>query len=464
MASAPENTPIHDDELAALFQLLEASRRIILAVSGGVDSTALMVLFARWARQIGPIGQYAVHPLVITVDHGLRAEAAAEARLVARQAGTLGFSHRTLCWIGDKPAADLQNAARIARYKLLRQAAETEGADTIVTAHTRDDQAETFLLALARGSGVYGLAAMPPARDEHGIRLVRPLLSMPKSRLIATLETAGIGWSEDPSNQNPRFRRIAMRAAGSDLSALGLTPATLAATADRMARAASALDVYADRLIAAAAEIHLSGYIQIDLEQFKQEPDEVALRAFARLLRALSGGPHVTRLDRLERLFAGLIGAAQAGKSFKRTLGDIVAHLPQRTRATPRPSVWLYAEAGRTGFARDMLVPGETLEWDCRFRLVLSATAASPLRIEALGASGRAMLGPNTPGGVPAAALGTVPAIWRDDVLVGVPGITPDVQLRAYGVLTAQSLVADRLARSGTYDTGRAGKSGSRRG
>ncbi len=194
---------------------------------------ALMHLFHRWTRQI----QRFSDTLVVTVDHGLRPAARDEAHHVAVAADALGFRHATRTWTGAKPTADIQSAARTARYRLLRRAAMDVGADTLVTAHTLDDQAETFLLALARGSGVYGLAGMPTERRLDGIRLVRPLLGVPKSRLIATLRASDISWFDDPSNADDRFRRVGIRQAAPALAVIGLTTSVLAQTAGRMARA-----------------------------------------------------------------------------------------------------------------------------------------------------------------------------------------------------------------------------------
>ena len=131
----------------------------MLAISGGSDSTALMVLLADWlGRARSSAGAFTV----LTVDHRLRPESAAEAGAVARQAAALGYAHATLVWDGDKPPTGLQAAARAARYRLMADYARAHGIGTILTAHTLDDQAETLLMRLARGSGLDGLSAMAP--------------------------------------------------------------------------------------------------------------------------------------------------------------------------------------------------------------------------------------------------------------------------------------------------------------
>ena len=137
----------------------------MLAVSGGPDSTALLVLAARWANQL----KRAPKLLAVTIDHGLRPEAAREAAAVKRLAQSLKVSHRTLRWRGRKPRTGLQEAARQARYELLAQAATRAGFAHILTAHTLDDQAETVLFRLARGSGLFGLTGMAHAAPLPGV-------------------------------------------------------------------------------------------------------------------------------------------------------------------------------------------------------------------------------------------------------------------------------------------------------
>jgi tRNA(Ile)-lysidine synthase len=201
--------PIGDDELGALFEGLETLPGLVIAVSGGPDSTALLVLAARWAKRLG---RSAPRLLAATVDHGLRRQSAAEAAAVRALARRLGVSHRTLRWRGKKPQSGLQEAARAARYGLLAQAARRAGYAHILTGHTLDDQAETVLLRLTRGSGLAGLRGMAsptplPFAAGGKMLLVRPFLAIAKSRLVATLQAAAIAYSDDPSNLDPRFTR-----------------------------------------------------------------------------------------------------------------------------------------------------------------------------------------------------------------------------------------------------------------
>jgi tRNA(Ile)-lysidine synthase len=206
--SAAENRPISAAEVDVLLAPFADLPAFVISSSGGPDSTALLWLAARWrkARRRGP------KLIAVTVDHGLRPEAKGEARAVAALARKLGNAHRTVRWTGRKPTTRLQQAAREARYRLLADAARKAGATCVATAHTLDDQAETILFRMSRGSGVGGLAGMelaaPMPFDRTGsLLLIRPLLQVPKSRLIATLRAARLSYAEDPTNRDPRFAR-----------------------------------------------------------------------------------------------------------------------------------------------------------------------------------------------------------------------------------------------------------------
>ena len=281
-------------------------------MSGGPDSIALMWLAARWRRALarGP------RLVAVTVDHGLRAEAAAEAREVKRLARTLDLEHRTLRWTGPKPVAGLPAAARSARYRLLAKAARQSGATHILTAHTRDDQAETLLMRMLRGSGIAGLAAMARESERDGVRLARPFLDVSKSQLIATLNKAKLGFADDPSNRDPHFTRPRLRALMPALAAEGGDPRNLARLAARLARANAAVEVLTD-----GAERYLAlrdrdvrrrdfdagtaDARSFDAEVFAAMPEEIRLRLLKRAIdRFGHEGP--AELGKVEALLAAL--------------------------------------------------------------------------------------------------------------------------------------------------------------
>jgi tRNA(Ile)-lysidine synthase len=295
-------------EASALFRGLEGLRGLLLAVSGGPDSTALLVLAARWAKRL----RRAPKLVAVTIDHGLRPEAVREAASVKRLSRRLGVPHRTLRWRGRKPRAGLQAAARHARYRLLAEAAAREGIAHIVTAHTLNDQAETVLFRLARGSGLIGLAGMAPvaplpAPAEGGFFVLRPLLHIPKTRLIATLQAAKIGYSEDPTNRDPRFTRTRLRTLMPELAREGLDARGLARLALRLRRAEATIAVAVDAARAALAPPPWRRHEPIVFEtaRFAGLPAEVALRLLGEAV-AHSGNEGPVELAKLEAVYEAL--------------------------------------------------------------------------------------------------------------------------------------------------------------
>jgi tRNA(Ile)-lysidine synthase len=322
-------------EADSLFSGLEKLPAILLAVSGGPDSTALLMLAARWrdGRKSGP------KLFAVTVDHGLRMEAKREAAAVAKLARKLGVAHRIVRWTGKKPKTGLPQAARFARYRLLAEAARKAGAPCIVTAHTLDDQAETVLIRMSRGSGVTGLAAMARITGVpggEGVRLVRPLLDIPKARLVATLQAAKIAFADDPTNRDPRFTRARLRGLMPQLAQEGLDARRLALLARRLKRAEAAIETAVDeamgQLSAGSGE---AGVIVFDTVGFRRLPAEIALRLTGRAL-GLLGDEGPVELGKLESLMAALDvalnGGQTAGKAgFRRSLAGAMVTLAADT-------------------------------------------------------------------------------------------------------------------------------------
>jgi tRNA(Ile)-lysidine synthase len=305
--------PIGDDELGALFHGLEGLPGFVLAVSGGPDSTALLVLAARWAKRLK--GK-APKLLAATVDHGLRRQAAAEAASVRGLARRLSVAHQTLRWCGKKPESGLQEAARAARYGLLAQAAGRAGYAHILTAHTLDDQAETVLFRLARGSGLAGLSGMAsptplPTAEGQEMVLVRPFLNIAKSRLVATLRAAAIAYSEDPSNSDPRFTRARLRGLIPALAREGLDARALSRLAMRMRRADCAIEfaVAAAQAALAPAPWSQRGPVAFEFGGFADLPAEVGLRLLGRAI-AHTGNEGPVELGKLEALYEAVRTAA----------------------------------------------------------------------------------------------------------------------------------------------------------
>ncbi len=419
--------PIRPEETEALLAPFADRMPCALAVSGGSDSTALMVLLADWLRRTGQ--DPAAH-LVLTVDHGLRPASAAELRAVAAAAQGLGYRHATLVWHGPKPPTGIQAASRLARYRLLGGAMHAHGISLLLTAHTQDDQAETMLMRLARGSGLDGLCAMAPlaplerwpagGSDSDGALWIgRPLLDVAKMRLRATLEARGGGWVEDPSNVALEFERARLRAARVVLDGLGLTPAMLALSAGRLGRARRALDGIADALCNPAAgvvRVDRCGVIAIDRTRLAEAGEEIALRLLDRAIAAAGGAGEPVPLGKLERIAASL-GQGSGASGRRWTLA--------RALITEEGSaVRIEREPGREPLPELTLRPGDGALWDGRFMVrVAPGFAGGPVQVQALGEANVRSL--RRSGQIacdaPAQAAALVPSFWLEDRLLAAP-------------------------------------------
>lgn len=327
---------LSDEGLEHLFGSLSQASGIVAAVSGGPDSMALMHLLARW-RAADP------HPpvLVATVDHGLRPEAAEEAAFVAQHAALLGLPHRTIAWTGEKPQAGVQEAAREARYRLLVRYAHEEGASHLVTAHTLDDQAETVMIRLSRGSGLSGLAGMRPQRDRDGILHARPLLGLPKRALLDLCRKEDWGFVSDPSNADERFARVRWRRIMPLLAHEGLTAERLARLAERAAQAEEALDAKArEALDRAEPRVDGEGF-SFKAGILANEPFAIALRVLEQALVRACLSLENSRLQRLEACTERLRESIRQGGGLRLTIAGGLVRLDSSGR------VWIRQEPPR---------------------------------------------------------------------------------------------------------------------
>lgn len=412
-ASRRRDDPITADEAAALLAPLALHRHVALAVSGGADSTALMWLAAR-ARKGGALGSALT---VLTVDHGLRQASGDEALAVVGWARALGLPAVVLKWPGAKPATGIQAAARAARYRLMEDWRRANGAAAIATAHTLDDQAETLLMRLARGSGLHGLAAMRPRLDQPW-PVLRPLLDMPRARLVATLEDAGHPWIDDPSNDDPRFERVRLRALMPALAGAGLTSEAVALAAKRLARADAAIESMSAQALAALVVTDPAGFLRMPLDGLAGLPAEVRLRTLQAAIGHAGGGGGPADLSDAEAADAWL-AAAKAGAL---TIGG--AWLERR-----RGQLALYREPGRMMSEPRPVEPGRPVAFDHRFvMLVEEGALRGPLLLRPVGSL---MPPPRRPEGLRAVAWATLPCladgkgepVWLPDPAVRQPGV-----------------------------------------
>jgi len=313
----------------------------LLAVSGGPDSTALLALAVEWSRRTPGSPRLAA----ATVDHGLRKGSGEEAAAVGALCARFGVSHQILVWRGDKPSSRIQERARAARYGLLAAHARDIGAQAIVTAHHLDDQAETALFRLLRGSGVGGLRAMAASVELDGVALLRPLLGVAKRDLITACEIRSLAYVSDPANQDPRYARTRMRRLAEALAAEGLDAIGLA----RLARRAGQIEEALERQThATALRLGLGAGSSCDAAALLAEPTEIVQRLLVAAIAEVGGRPPSrVGLGKIETLTQQLARAHAAGAPFSANLAGarvrlargalkVAAEPPRRSAARPR--------------------------------------------------------------------------------------------------------------------------------
>lgn len=315
---------------AALFAPLDEFPKLGLAVSGGADSLALMLLAASYAQAPEARRRFVVY----SVDHGLRPEARDEVAFVLAEAEKLGFAARALRWEGEKPATSLQQAARKARYTLIAEAMEADGVPVLVTAHHRLDQAETVLMRLAHGSGIEGLRGMDYLSELGDLRVVRPLLGVDPEQLKALVAEAGLTPVIDPSNADLDYERVRWRQAMPLLAELGLDAPRIVRFAERMRDADRALEQLASRALARDVGVFPDGRSRGVTRAFLRTlPHAVAVRVIQRTLDAVGGGQKPHALGAVEALTDRLIR-----ETFKTTLHGCVIDADGETiRIVPEP-------------------------------------------------------------------------------------------------------------------------------
>ncbi len=404
--SAAEAEPLGAGDFARLIAAcgpFEPRPSVAVAVSGGPDSLALTLLLQDWLAQGG--GRLTA----LVVDHRLRPESEREAEGVAALLRARGLAVRLMRRPYEPLRGGWQAAARAARYALLTAACREAGILHLALAHHRDDQAETVLLRQAAGSGPDGLAGMAAVSERPEVRLIRPLLPVPKARLVATCHAAGLPFVEDPSNRDPRFSRSRLRRDPRLADARWVRALTGQALVHGLARATRERAA-ADLLVEGVA-LHPAGFARLSASVVGAE-DALALRALANLLACVSGAQWPARTARLQ---AGLT-RLRAGAPQPFTLGGC--------RLMPEADGWLLVREPAAR-ARATLHPGESLVWDGRFFAHLPADAPRSLSVNALGTRGWQALVRQVPAlraaGLPAPARVVLPLFSDLEGPVAVP-------------------------------------------
>ena len=390
-------------------------QHFVLAVSGGADSLAMLVL-------AGKLHSKNLTFSVVTIDHALRPEAKGEAQMVRRVAKKYGLAHKTLTvqWgKREKPSGDIQAAAREKRYALLLDWCAKKKADGLVLAHHQDDQAETFLLRLIRGSGVDGLSAMQAVRVQNGVAIIRPFLDVPQNRLAAVVDKAGLKPICDPSNYDGRFERVKIRTFMPALEKMGLDAAKLADTAARLQASRATLAAVTQQAAEHLAAHDGLGIVSLNRHSFADLPAEIGQRLLRRFLThapdAMGGDSYPPRQQAIGRLYAAIMAA-------DKTSGHTLGGFSVRVRHS---EVLIHREAAACAGA-ERLAAGQSLIWDGRFLVTLAKTAAQAVRVQALGADGLAQLkaeGGVVPSYAPAGALHSLASVWKGRKVLAVAGL-----------------------------------------
>ncbi len=372
-----------------------------VAVSGGGDSIALLHLMH------GLCTAHGTRLRAVTVNHGLRAEAADEACEVERYCASIGVPHDTLLWDEWDGKGNLQNVARIARYQRMAAWAREHGLDTIALGHTADDQAETVLMRLARRSGVNGLSGMRSRVLREGVTWVRPLLRSSREDLREYLRVCRIGWAEDPSNEDLTYDRIKARRALVLLADLGIDATGLCMVAEQMAEARRALD-WQTFLAAKDLACVYAGAIVLSERKLRILPDEIQRRLLVHAVNWVSGTAYPARRAAVTNLMTAL-RKGQGG-----TADGVQARRIGRY-------IWVFRELDAV---RQVETPPDRL-WDDRWRFEAraadAATRAADLRVRALGETGLQQCPNWRETKLPHAVLLSTPAIWRGDEVVSAP-------------------------------------------
>jgi len=407
---------------------LPKAPRYALAVSGGSDSMGLARLIADARESVEAIADADI--TVLTVDHGLRAAAAEAAARVGRWSRQLGFDHVPLHCRETLPTSWVQAAAREERYRLMTEWCLGQGADVLLVAHTLDDQAETVLMRLARGSGVDGLSAMAPLVVQNGVTVARPLLGVSRNDIRSYLAALDQPWIEDPSNDDVRFERVRVRNALPALADLGLTPQALATTARRLQRARAMLDGAAGQAMSRHVRAYDAGFCVVESALLSAEHEEIVLRVLARCLCAVGGEPYPPRQAALE----GLLEALSAGPCRRTLAGCAIGQTDE--------AITITREAGRMPDQPLALRAGRPALWDRRFRVCADVgpdgeMAQNGILVRPLDAQAWTLL-KDKGYTCPKDLRDSLVSFWQDDALLAVPhlcyrmeALHPDSQFTA---------------------------------
>ena len=406
--------PILVSEFDLLFSpILEKNVcKIAVAVSGGPDSLALVWLLRQWCINAG------VKLMALTVDHRLQPNSTENARKVYEWLKSWDVDCQILTWLGVKPNTRIQENARINRYKLILDWCIQNEFENLALAHHQEDQAETFMIRIIQGSGTDGLACMQANSKRRGVRLLRPFLAVPKSRLLATLKIQNQEWLDDPANTNPIFTRTLVRKLTKSLGKRGIDTARLAVLSGQFGRLRMRLENLTQVAIDRAANIYPTGWASVNSQVFRSLPDEIGRRVIIYLIKSIGGRHYPPRRKALDRLihflrFSDNFSAYSLGRCSIR-------------RKNKNHLIIIREEHNPKRITR--IISAGSVMWRGVFQCSLKGIAengSQKLRLLPLGSQGWAQIVQENPNlrnaGIPYRVALTLPAVFDDQGVVSVP-------------------------------------------
>ncbi len=302
------------------------NQKLAVAVSGGVDSVCLLCWLSKFHKDV----------VCLHVNHGLRANADIETEYVKKLCENLGIVCQIFYWTGDKPITGLEAAARDARYKMMTDFCKENGMAALLLAHQADDQIETFLMNLGRGSGLYGLSAMRPVSWRNGVKLIRPLLKVHRAELKKYCDDNGIKYFMDEMNEDTKYTRVRIRKNRYLLSEkLGISDERILLAIENLGRIRDTLDSEVENYITQVLEER--GAFFSDSFLFDQAPD-IRLKFLGTLIQRIGGDEYQPRLNSLSGALDKLKMDCKftLGHCTIRRLGQKILIVPEGTRTSFR--------------------------------------------------------------------------------------------------------------------------------
>lgn len=303
-----------------------SNQRLAVAVSGGVDSVCLLC----WLDEIG------AKPIALHVNHKLRAAAEIEAQYVHDLCTARGIEFHIFDWTGNKPTTGLEAAARTARYTFMTDWCRENNIDALLVAHQADDQIETFLMNLGRGSGLAGLAAMRPVSIRDGVKIVRPLLGVWRRELQQYCDAHNIKYFTDEMNNDERYTRVRIRKNRHLLSEkLGISDERILLATQNLGRVRDAMDTDVANLVASV----INGRRAMFTDSFLFDQDyNIRLKFIGTLIQQIGGDNYQPRLNSLRRALNNLQDDCKftLGHCTVRHLGNRILIVPEGAKTSFR--------------------------------------------------------------------------------------------------------------------------------